>query len=92
MSQINNVSANNPIQQIVANPIQKQLPAQSPAPATDQVEISAASHFLQVLKTNDVRGGKIAEIRQQIENGTYDADGSKLDAAAGALLDELNQL
>jgi flagellar biosynthesis anti-sigma factor FlgM len=91
MSQINNVSPNNPVQKIVANPIQKQLPAQAPAPATDQVEISAASNYLQILKANDVRTDKITEIRQQIDNGTYDADGSKLDAAAGALLDELNQ-
>ncbi|HEX4056176.1 MAG TPA: flagellar biosynthesis anti-sigma factor FlgM [Tepidisphaeraceae bacterium] len=93
MSQINNISQNPPVQNIAANPIQKQLPAdapQSPSPS-DKLELSGASHFLQVLKANtDVRTDKIAAIRGQIQNGAYDADGTKLDAAVDQVLNDLN--
>jgi anti-sigma28 factor (negative regulator of flagellin synthesis) len=89
MSQINNITPNNPVQQVVSNPIQKQIPAGATPAASDRLELSGASNLLQILKTNNVRPDKIAEVRAQIENGTYDADGSKLDAAAGALLDDL---
>ena len=92
MSQINNVSPNNPIQQIVNNPVQKQIPAETTQAPTDRVELSGVSNFMQILKTNDVRPAKIAAIRAQIDAGNYDADGSKLDAATDALLDELNQM
>jgi len=90
MSQINNVSQNTPVQKIVANPIQKQVPADAtPMRPSDKLELSGVSHLLTALKTNDVRTDKIAGIRQELENGTYDADGSKLDAAADKLLDDL---
>jgi len=93
MSQINNISQNLPVQKIVANPIQKQIPADAPpVRASDRLELSGASHLLSVLKTNDVRTDKIASIRQQIQDGTYDADGKKLDAAADKLLDDLSPL
>jgi anti-sigma28 factor (negative regulator of flagellin synthesis) len=93
MSQINNISQNTPIQKIVANPIQKQVPADAPPSmrATDKLELSGASHLLQTLKSNDVRTEKVTAIRQQVQDGTYDADGKKLDAAINSLLDELNK-
>ncbi len=53
--------------------------------------MSGASHLLQALKANDVRTDKITGIRQQIQDGTYDPDGAKLDGAADNLLDELNK-
>lgn len=93
MSQINNISPNTPVQKIVANPIQKQVPAdasQSLSPS-DKLELSGASHLLQALKSSaDVRTDKIAAIRGQIQSGTYDADGTKLDAAVDQVLNELN--
>ncbi len=93
MSQINNISQSTPVQKIVANPIQKQLPADAPPAmsATDKLELSGASHLLQALKSNDVRTEKVTAIRQQVQDGTYDADGKKLDAAINSLLDELNK-
>ena len=93
MSQINNVGASASVQRIIANPIQKQVPADA-APqlrATDKLELSGSSHLLAALKSNDVRTDKVADIRSQIEAGTYDADGSKMDGAIDKLLDELGQ-
>ncbi len=92
MSQINNISANIPVQKIVANPVQKEIPSDAtPVRASDRLELSGATQLLSILKTNDVRTDMVAGIRQQIQDGTYDADGTKLDAAADKLLDELNQ-
>jgi anti-sigma28 factor (negative regulator of flagellin synthesis) len=93
MSQIDNIAGNTPIQQVVANPVQKEIPADAPTQvrATDKLELSGATYLLNALKTNDVRTDKVADIRQQIENGTYDTDDSKLDGAVDKLLDELNK-
>jgi anti-sigma28 factor (negative regulator of flagellin synthesis) len=93
MNQVNNISQSTPVQKIVANPIQKQIPADAPPSlrATDKLELSGASHLLQALKSNDVRTDKVTDIRQQLQDGTYDPDGAKLDAAANNLLDELNK-
>jgi anti-sigma28 factor (negative regulator of flagellin synthesis) len=93
MSQIDNVTGSTPLQQVVANPIQKQIPTDAPVQptATDRLELSGASHLLQALKSNDVRTDLVSSIRQQIDSGTYDADGAKLDGAVDKLLDELNK-
>jgi anti-sigma28 factor (negative regulator of flagellin synthesis) len=91
MSQVNDVSQSASVQKIVANPIQKQVPANAPpVRASDKLELSGVSHLLTALQSNDVRADKIAGIRSELEAGTYDADGSKLDAAADKLLDELS--
>jgi anti-sigma28 factor (negative regulator of flagellin synthesis) len=93
MSQVNNISGATPLQKIVTEPVQKQIPANAtPVRASDRLELSGASGLLASLKTNDVRTEKVASIRQQIQAGTYDADGSKLDSAADKLLDELSEL
>ncbi len=63
MSQINNISPNNPIQQIVNNPVQKQIPAEATQAPSDRVELSGLSNYMQILKTNDVRPAKIAAVR-----------------------------
>ncbi len=92
MSQINPISQPTPVQKIVANPIQKQIPPDAPpVRASDRLELSGASGFLAALKSNDVRTDKVASIRQQLQDGTYDPDGKKLDAATDKLLDELTQ-
>jgi anti-sigma28 factor (negative regulator of flagellin synthesis) len=90
MSSINHVGGSSPVQRVVTNPIQKQLPADAPAqmPATDKLELSGASHLLKALKKNDIRADKVAQIKAQIEAGTYD-DEKKLDAAVDRLLDDL---
>lgn len=91
MSSINHIGGSSPVQRVVTNPIQKQIAADAPAqmPATDKLELSGASHLLKALKNgSDIRTDKVAEIKAQIEAGTYD-DEKKLDAAVDRLLDDL---
>ena len=92
MSQINGVGSNSPIQKIVSQPIQKQIPADAPAqlPVTDRVELSGMGGMLKALKQNDVRADKVAEIKSAIEAGTYESD-DKLNAAIDRLLDEMDK-
>jgi negative regulator of flagellin synthesis FlgM len=91
MSGINSIGNNQPVQKVVPQqPVQRQVPAE-PArqlPLTDRVELSGASHLLQALKVNDIRAEKVAEIRAQIDAGTYETD-EKLDLAIDRLLDDL---
>ena len=89
---VNGVNSGSPVQKIINNPIQKQLPTEANAPtrATDRLELSGAGHLLQSLKTNDVRGDKVASVKAQIANGTYESD-HKLDGAIDKLLDDLNK-
>ena len=92
MSSINQVGGNTPVQRVVTNPIQKQVPADAPKqlPVTDKLELSGASHLLKTLKKNDIRADKVAEIKAAIANGTYDDD-KKLDGALDGLLDDLTK-
>jgi negative regulator of flagellin synthesis FlgM len=86
----NNVASNSPISKVVANPIQKQVPADAPKqlPISDRVELSGVAGMLKTLKTNDIRADKVAAVKAQIEAGTYETD-DKLDAASDKLLDDL---
>ena len=89
---VNGVNSSSPVQKIINNPIQKQLPtdASTPARASDRLELSGAGHLLQALKSNDVRADKVSSIKAQIASGTYETD-HKLDGAIDKLLDELNK-
>ena len=90
---VNNVGANTPISKLVSTPVQKSLPTDPPAnlPATDRLQLSGASHLLAALKSNNgIRADKVASIRAQIANGTYDDD-KKIDGAIDKLIDELNK-
>ena len=89
---VNNVGSSSPIQKLVQNPIQKQLPTEAAGQtrASDRLELSGASHLLKSLKSNDVRTDKVASIKAQIENGTYEDD-HKLNAAIDKLLDDLTK-
>ena len=90
MSSINNVGGNSPINRIVTNPVQKQVSADAPKqlPATDKLQLSGLSHMLQLAKGGDVRVDKVAQIKEAINNGTYEDD-HKLDVATDRLLDDL---
>jgi negative regulator of flagellin synthesis FlgM len=92
MSSINgigNTDATNPIQKLASQPIHKQIPADAPpARPADRVELSGVSHLLNALKSNDIRADKVAQIKAEIEAGTYETD-DKLTAAADKLLDDL---
>jgi anti-sigma28 factor (negative regulator of flagellin synthesis) len=92
MSQINGVGSHSPVQKIVSNPIQKQVPADAPVqlPVTDRVELSGMGSLLKSLKQNDVRADKVAELKSAIDAGTYETD-DKLDAAIDRLLDEMDK-
>ena len=87
---VNNVGSSSPVQKLVANPIQKQIPPSAPDRASDRLELSGASHLLQTLKTNTVRADKVQSIKSQIESGTYEDD-QKLNVAIDRLLDDLNK-
>lgn len=90
---IGSTSSTSPIQQILSNPIEKQVAPDAPAqlPATDRLELSGNSQMLEALKANNgIRADKVASIKSQIQDGTYDADGTKLDGAIENLLGELN--
>lgn len=90
MSSINGLGQNSPVQKIVSNPIQKQIPAAAPekSSATDKLELSGVSHLLKTLKTNDIRADKVADLRAQIEAGTYETD-ERLNGSLDGLLDDL---
>jgi anti-sigma28 factor (negative regulator of flagellin synthesis) len=92
MSNINAVGGNSPVQKIIANPVQRSVQteaAQQPTPLADRVEISGVGAMLKTLKAGGAfRADKVADIKAQIEAGTYEDD-TKLDAAADKLLDDL---
>lgn len=55
----------------------------------DQVDISAEADLVsQVHDLPDIRADRVADIRAEIEAGTYETD-AKLDIAVGRLLDEI---
>ena len=93
MSSINGLGGASQIQptQSLIGKTAVSAPQTPKAPLSDRLELSGVSHLLQTLKTNDVRVDKVADIKAQLANGTYDADGSKLDAATSKLLDELSK-
>ena len=64
-------------------------PATENLQAPDQVDISPEADFVsQVNNVADVRAERVAEIRAEIEAGSYETD-EKLDVAIGRLLDEI---
>jgi anti-sigma28 factor (negative regulator of flagellin synthesis) len=91
MSSINGLGANVPVQQPTNTPRAAETAPSTPARAADRVELSGVSHLMKALQTNDIRVDKVAEIKGQIEAGTYDADGTKLNGALDGLLDDLSK-
>ena len=63
--------------------------ASKPAVPTDQLDISREAELVsQMRDVPDIRADKVAQIRAQIEAGTYETD-EKLDIALDHLLNEL---
>lgn len=56
----------------------------------DRLELSGVSHLMRSLQKNDIRADKVAQIKSQIEAGTYETP-DKLDLATDRLLDDLNK-
>ncbi len=68
---------------------QAQAPQARGLSGVDQMDISPEAEMLsQVHNLPEVRQDRVAEIRAQIKNGTYDTD-EKLDIALSRLLDEI---
>ena len=91
MSSITGVGGNTPIQRPAApaasNPTAPAATTSTSRPA-DKLDLSGASHLLQSLKTNDIRADKVASVKAQLANGTYEDD-HKLEGALDGLLDDL---
>lgn len=89
MSSINGLGGNLPINRTLqSRPAFKPSDVQAPVRSKDTVELGNVQHLMARLKTNDVRMEKVAEIKAQIQAGTYETD-EKLDAAADKLLDDV---
>ncbi len=91
MSTINSLGGNLPISRAApTRPVFKPADVQAPATtrSSDSVELGNVQHLMAKLKTNDVRMEKVAEIKAQIQAGTYETD-DKLEAAADKLLDDV---
>jgi anti-sigma28 factor (negative regulator of flagellin synthesis) len=89
MSSINGLGASAPVQQTSDTQRAGATADAPPTRAADRVEFSGVSHLMQTLKTNDIRVDKVADIKGQIEAGTYDSDGAKLAGSLDGLLDDL---
>ena len=83
MSAIHGVGGHSPVQRVVSQPVQKQLPVE-PAKQqkiADKVQFSHENHLLATLKAGgDFRADKVQSIREQLKAGTYEST-AKLDAA-----------
>ena len=88
MDPIRNVQSNSPVQKLINNPIQKTIGGDAPkhVRASDRLELSGVSHLLTTLQSS-ISADKVTAIKSQIESGTYDTDGKKLDAAIEKMLD-----
>lgn len=90
---INGIGNASPVQKIISQPVYREVaagPTTAAARPSDQLQLSGVSHLFKLLKTNDVRVDKVADIKAQIEAGTYES-GHKLDAAIDRLLDDLTR-
>ena len=92
MSSVNNVGGNTPVQRVITPPVQKQVPADAPSQVrvSDRVDLSGVSHLIKALKTNDIRTDKVASIKAQIADGSYETD-DKLNSAIDKLIDDLGK-
>jgi len=88
---INGVGNTRPIQGL-GQVVQREIPANAPTqlPATsDRLELSDVNSYVKTLKANGIRADKVASIKAQIANGTYEDD-HKLDSAIDKMMDDLD--
>ncbi len=81
-----------------AGPIRSSVPTNTARPAEaaavpttpkDELEISAAGQMLdRIGETPEMRAERLAQIKEAIDNGSYDTD-EKLDAALSRMFDSL---
>ena len=90
---VNGVGNSSPVQKVVTQPIYREVStdqAGGPSRSADRLELSGTSHLMKMLQKNDVRVDKVAQIKAQIEAGTYET-GDKLDTAVDRMLDDINR-
>jgi anti-sigma28 factor (negative regulator of flagellin synthesis) len=90
MSNINGVGQTGNINRLQAPTVAKKPVATEAAQrGADRVELGNVDPaLLAKLKNNDIRADKVADIRAQIEKGTYEND-EKLNGAIDKLLDDM---
>lgn len=94
MSQINGIGGNGPVQRVAGASSATNRAAAPAAQAergrpADRLELSGVSHLLSALKgSKDVRLDKVAQVRAELDAGTYETD-ARIDAAVDRLLDEI---
>ena len=92
MTSISGIGGTSPVQPLPSAASPAEQVALPTASAADRLELSGVSHLLSTLKANgDVRTQKVADIKAQIEAGSYEADGTKLDGSLDGLLDDLSK-
>lgn len=89
---INGIGNSSPVQKIVSKPVYREVSTDGTGVSrpADKLELSGATHLMGLLKKNDIRADKVAQIKAQIDAGTYETP-DKLDAATDRLLDDLNK-
>jgi negative regulator of flagellin synthesis FlgM len=90
MSSVNSVGGNLPVEPVSS--VDKQSPvstlASQAADRKDSVELSSVSQWMSALHDNNIRADKVAEVRAQIQAGSYETD-QKMNAAAEGLLNDI---
>ena len=94
MSSINGLGGTSPLHQTAAvakAAVTQQTSATAKPSLSDRIELSGMSGLMASLKAGgDFRADKVANIKAQIEAGTYESD-DKFDVASDRLLDELSK-
>ena len=93
MSSINNVGGSRPVNPVYTKPVARPATGEAPQATRgkDRLELSGLSPLLKTLKSGgDIRADKVADIKAQIEAGSYEND-QKLDVATDRLLDDLQK-
>lgn len=78
-----------PVKSTASIPSNREVSGNKPVSPKDELELSAAGKMLdQLSQTPDLRQERLARIKAEIENGTYDTD-AKLEAALSKMFDSL---
>jgi anti-sigma28 factor (negative regulator of flagellin synthesis) len=89
---VNGVGQSSAVQKILSQPVSREVSTAEGGVSrpSDKLELSGVNHLFKMLQKNDVRVDKVAQIKSQIEAGTYD-EGAKMDVAVDRLLEDLSR-
>lgn len=78
-----------PVKSTAGIPTNREVSGNAPVSPKDELELSSAGKMLdQLSQTPDIRQERLARIKAEIANGTYDTD-AKLEAALSKMFDTL---